>query len=120
MSRLARLLVCAALLAACGAKEQEPAATAAPAAANAPAAEAATPNAPAADAAVAAAPKANDAAAPAPAAAPVEGEFDKQGQALFRVAACGGEAQLPEQVPAKVAEIHCAAIEKIIAEYKSK
>jgi len=124
MSRLARLFVCAALLAACGEKEAPEPVALPPA----PSAPATTPDATAAAAAGpdAAAPKvagpataSTDAGAAGP--APVaEGEFDKQAQALFRVAACGGDSQLPEQVPAKLAETHCAAVEKIITEYKTK
>ncbi len=59
-----------------------------------------------------------------PAAAPTGpdpvGEYDAQAKLLFRVAACGGTAELPARIPAKLVETHCAAFEKIVTEYKTK
>jgi hypothetical protein len=121
MSRLRSVLVCVALLtvAACGDKEE-------PAAAPVPAPEKekdAAPPAVAADAAEVpdAAPTTD--AAPAVAPPAEKGEFDQQGKDLYRVAACGGAdagAALPARIPAKLVETHCAAFEKIVAEYKAK
>jgi hypothetical protein len=126
MSRLARVLLCASLLAACGEKEQEQspppsdrAATPPPAPAEPPAKPpepAAAPDAAAAAPAPAPAPSAE--ATPDPPAA--KGEFDQQAKELFRVVACGGSDPVPERIPAKLVDSHCAAFEKIIAEYQSK
>ncbi len=63
--------------------------------------------------------------APAPDAAPPadpdpKGEFDEQAKQLYRVAACGGDEPLPANIPAKVVEAHCKALDKIIAEYREK
>jgi hypothetical protein len=124
MSRLARVLLCASLLAACGEKEQSPSNDQAAPPPPPPAEPARPPAAPATPPdAAAAAPTGPEAAKPpenVPDAPAAKGEFDAQAKALYRVAACGGSDPVPERIPAKLVDSHCASFDKIIAEYKKQ
>jgi hypothetical protein len=105
-----RILAFTLVAAACGGdKESAPA--------PAPAADARAPVAPPADATVVvdAAPAAEPAEPP-----PTPGEFDAQAKVFFRIAACGGDAPLPAHAPAAIVDAHCAALDKVIAEYREK
>jgi hypothetical protein len=67
-----------------------------------------------------AAPSVDATVAVAPSGPDPRGEFDAQGQLLFRLAACGGTAELPARLPVKGIDAHCAALDKVLAEYKEK
>lgn len=49
-----------------------------------------------------------------------EPNFNSQLAATFRVAACGGQDPVPERFSQKLVDTHCAALEKLLAEYKAR
>jgi hypothetical protein len=58
--------------------------------------------------------------APPPVDLEAQPHFNAQVKAIFRVAACGGQDQLPARIPAKLVEAHCAALDRLIAEYRTR
>lgn len=61
-------------------------------------------------------------AAPVPDATPPDpvGEFDAQAQLFYRITACAGDAEIPENIDAKVVDKHCKALDKIVAKYRKR